>query len=65
MIAQLTGTVLTAGATSAVVDVSGVGFAVATTPATAAGLRPGERATLHTSLVVRGLHDSVRVRRPE
>lgn len=53
MIAQLTGTVLTAGATSAVIDVSGVGFAVATTPATAAGLRPGEQSTLHTSLVVR------------
>ncbi|AQX14668.1 Holliday junction DNA helicase RuvA [Tessaracoccus lapidicaptus] len=53
MIAQLTGTVLTAGATSAVVDVGGVGFLVATTPQTAAGLRPGEVATLHTALVVR------------
>lgn len=53
MIAQLTGTVVTAGVTSAVIDVGGVGFLVATTPQTAAGLRPGEATTLHTSLVVR------------
>ena len=53
MIATLTGTVLTAGATSCVVDVSGVGFLLQVTPATAAGLRVGEKATLHTHLVVR------------
>ncbi|MHA6524949.1 Holliday junction branch migration protein RuvA [Tessaracoccus sp. G1721] len=53
MISQLTGTVVTAGATSGVLDVGGVGFRVLTTPQTAAGLRPGERCTLHTSLVVR------------
>ena len=53
MIAQLTGTVLTAGATSGVIDVGGVGYRVLTTPQTAAGLRPGERCTLHTTLVVR------------
>ena len=53
MIAQLTGTVVTAGATSGVLDVGGVGYRVLTTPQTAAGLRPGERCTLHTTLVVR------------
>ena len=58
MIATLTGTVLTAGATSCVVDVSGVGFLLQVTPATAAGLRVGEKATLHTHLVVR--EDSLR-----
>ncbi|MHA6511767.1 Holliday junction branch migration protein RuvA [Tessaracoccus sp. Z1128] len=53
MIAQLTGTVVTAGATAGVIDVGGVGYRVLTTPQTAAGLRPGERTTLHTTLVVR------------
>lgn len=53
MIAQLTGTVLEAGATSFVLDVGGVGFQVHTTPSTAAGVRPGEVSTIHTSLVVR------------
>lgn len=53
MIALLTGTVVTAGATFGVLDVGGVGFRVLTTPQTAAGLRVGERATLHTTLVVR------------
>jgi Holliday junction DNA helicase RuvA len=53
MIAQLTGSTLHAGATSCVVEVGGVGFLVHVTPGTAAGLRPGEEATLHTSLVVR------------
>ncbi|HHT14178.1 MAG TPA: Holliday junction branch migration protein RuvA [Propionibacterium sp.] len=53
MIAQLTGTVLTAGATECVLDVGGVGFLVFITPSTAAGLRPGETTTLHTSMVVR------------
>ncbi|MFT3886850.1 MAG: Holliday junction branch migration protein RuvA [Arachnia sp.] len=53
MIAQLTGTTVQAGATSCVLDVGGVGFLVHVTPGTAAALRPGEQATLHTSLVVR------------
>ncbi|GAA4902732.1 Holliday junction branch migration protein RuvA [Tessaracoccus lubricantis] len=53
MIAQLTGTVLTAGATDCVLDVGGVGYLVNITPSTAAALRPGETTTLHTSLVVR------------
>ena len=53
MIAQLTGTVVTAGATNSVIDVGGVGYLVHVTPATAAALRVGERTCLHTSLVVR------------
>ncbi|MHA7860327.1 Holliday junction branch migration protein RuvA [Tessaracoccus sp. Y36] len=53
MIAQLTGTVLRAGATECVLDVGGVGYLVFITPSTAAALRPGEVTTLHTSLVVR------------
>ena len=53
MIAQLTGTVLRAGATSCVLDVGGVGFLTHVTPASAAALRPGEVTTLHTSMVVR------------
>lgn len=53
MIAQLRGTVLRAGATSFVLDVAGVGYLAHTTPATAAGLRPGDETTVHTSLVVR------------
>lgn len=53
MIAQLTGSVVTAGATSCVLDVGGVGYLVHVTPGTAAGLRLGERTLLHTSLVVR------------
>ena len=53
MIAQLTGTVVTAGATSCVLDVGGVGYLAHVTPGTAAGLRLGEATTLHTSLVVR------------
>nr|WP_231979786.1 Holliday junction branch migration protein RuvA [Tessaracoccus coleopterorum] len=53
MIAQLTGTVLSAGATSCVLDVGGVGFLAHVTPSTAAALRPGEPTTLHTSMVVR------------
>ncbi|HJE50741.1 MAG TPA: Holliday junction branch migration protein RuvA [Tessaracoccus flavescens] len=53
MIAQLTGTVIVAGATSCVVDVGGVGYRVHVTPGTAASLRPSEVQTLFTSLVVR------------
>ena len=53
MIQQLRGTVIEAGATTFTIDVGGVGFKALTTPATAAGLRLGEPATVHTSLVVR------------
>lgn len=53
MIAQLTGTVVHAGATSFVIEVAGVGYLAHTTPTTAASLRPGEEALVHTSMVVR------------
>lgn len=53
MIALLTGTVAAAGANSAVIQAGGVGLKVLCTPSTAAKLRPGETATVHTSLVVR------------
>lgn len=53
MIAQLTGTVVAAGATWVVVDLSGFGVRALCTPATAASVRLGEPVTLATSLVVR------------
>ena len=53
MIQQLRGTVIDAGPTSFTIDVGGVGFKALTTPSTAAGLRLGEIAVVHTSLVVR------------
>jgi Holliday junction DNA helicase RuvA len=53
MIALLTGTVAAAGANWAVIQAGGVGLRVLCTPSTAARLRPGETATVHTSLVVR------------
>jgi Holliday junction DNA helicase RuvA len=53
MIALLTGTVAAAGANWAVIQAGGVGLKVLCTPSTAAKLRPGETATVHTSLVVR------------
>ncbi|TDT33510.1 Holliday junction branch migration protein RuvA [Naumannella halotolerans] len=53
MIAQVRGTVVTVGMTSAVIDVNGFGMAVLVTPATASGLRIGTEVTLATSLVVR------------
>lgn len=53
MIASVTGAVQAVRLDAAVVDVGGVGMLVQATPATLAGLRPGQRATLHTSLVVR------------
>jgi Holliday junction DNA helicase RuvA len=53
MIAQLTGTVLQVGPTSAVVEVGGLGVLALCSPDTTATLRVGERATLATSLVVR------------
>lgn len=53
MIAQLTGTVLQAGATSFIIDVGGVGYRALTNANTAAAVRVGEVQTVHTSLVVR------------
>lgn len=53
MISQLRGTVIQAGATSVVLDLSGFGVTALCPPATAASVRVGEQALLHTSLVVR------------
>jgi Holliday junction DNA helicase RuvA len=53
MIAHLDGTVSAVAPDGAVIDVGGVGLLVQCTPATLAGLRPGERARVATSLVVR------------
>ena len=53
MIAQLTGTVIQLGPTSAVVEVGGFGVLVLCGPNTTAQLRVGEPTTLSTSLVVR------------
>jgi Holliday junction DNA helicase RuvA len=53
VIASLAGTVAHVTLDRAVLDVQGVGYLVHATPATLAGLRVGERAHLHTTLVVR------------
>jgi holliday junction DNA helicase RuvA len=53
MIAHLSGTVCSVAPDGAVIDVGGVGLLVQCTPGTLAGLRPGERARVATSLVVR------------
>ncbi len=53
MIAHLEGTVATVAPEGAVIDVGGVGLLVQCSPGTLAGLRPGERAKVSTSLVVR------------
>ena len=53
MISQLSGTVVAAGGTWVVVDVSGVGFRALCTPTTVASVRLGQPTTLHTALVVR------------
>lgn len=53
MISQLTGTVVAAGATWIVMDLSGFGLKALCTPATASAVRLGQMATVHTSLVVR------------
>ena len=53
MIAQLTGTVLQVGPTSAVVEVGGLGVLALCSPDTTATLRVGQQTTLATSLVVR------------
>ncbi len=53
MIAQLSGSVVQVGPTSAVIEVGGFGVLTLCSPNTVAGLRIGQRATLATSLVVR------------
>ncbi len=53
MIAHLDGTVSAVAPDGAVIDVGGVGLFVQCTPGTLAGLRPGTRARVATSLVVR------------
>lgn len=53
MISQLTGTVLSVGASAVVIDVGGVGYRLLATPSTLAGLRGGQHASLATHLVVR------------
>jgi holliday junction DNA helicase RuvA len=53
MIAHLDGLVATVAPEGAVIDVGGVGLLVQCSPGTLAGLRPGERAKVSTSLVVR------------
>jgi Holliday junction DNA helicase RuvA len=53
MIAQLNGTVIQLGPTSAVLEVGGFGVLALVSPNTAAELRIGQPATLATSLVVR------------
>ena len=53
MISQLTGTVLSVGASAVVLDVAGVGYRLLATPATLAGLHTGQHSSLATHLVVR------------
>ena len=53
MIAQLSGTVLSLGPTSVVIEVGGLGLRALCGPNTTATLRLGQPATLSTSLVVR------------
>src|SRR5216683_6885249 len=53
MIAHLDGTVSSVAPDGAVIEVGGVGLLVQCTPGTLAGLRPGQRARVATSLVVR------------
>lgn len=53
MIDRLRGTVVAVGATWVVLELSGLGIRALCTPATVASVRPGEPATLHTSLIVR------------
>ena len=53
MIAHLNGTVCGIAPDGAILDIGGVGMRVQCTPGTLAGLTPGERATVCTSLVVR------------
>nr|WP_239579033.1 Holliday junction branch migration protein RuvA [Microlunatus panaciterrae] len=49
----MSGTVIGLGPTSAVIEVGGLGVVALCSPGTTAGLRMGQPATLHTSLIVR------------
>jgi Holliday junction DNA helicase RuvA len=53
MIAHVAGTVCGVAPDGAVIEVGGVGLLVQCTPGTLAALKPGERARVATSLVVR------------
>jgi Holliday junction DNA helicase RuvA len=53
MIASLRGTVLAVAGSSLIVEVGGVGYAVAVTPEHALAVRHGEQVLLHTAMVVR------------
>ena len=53
MIASLRGTVLEATGSTLVIEVAGVGYAVAVTPDHALSVRTGELVLLHTTMVVR------------
>jgi Holliday junction DNA helicase RuvA len=53
MIAQLRGVLVTVASSSVVLDVHGVGYAVALPERTALSLREGEDTVLHTSMIVR------------
>lgn len=53
MIAQLRGVLVTVASSSVVLDVHGVGYAVALPERTALSLREGEETVLHTSMIVR------------
>ncbi|RZS54258.1 Holliday junction DNA helicase subunit RuvA [Microcella putealis] len=53
MIASIHGTVIAVSSSRAVIDVQGVGYAVAIAPRIAQSLRVGEQTRLHTALIVR------------
>lgn len=53
MISSLRGTVLAVGASHVVVELGGLGLAVAITPSYALALRTGSEVVLHTALIVR------------
>ncbi len=53
MIAQLRGALVSVGSSSVVLDVHGVGYAVAVPERIALSLREGEETVLHTSMIVR------------
>ena len=53
MIAQVSGSVIQVGPTSAVIEVGGLGILTLCSPNTVAGLRVGQPTTLATSLIVR------------
>src|SRR3989344_5373445 len=53
MIAHVEGTVTAVGERTVIVDVSGIGYTLYTTPFTQASCTPGKKIHLHTHLVVR------------